>query len=50
MKTQLLGVLLALTISVPAFAAIKETPVAYKDGETTMKGKLLIFSATFGGP
>ncbi len=38
MKTQLLGALLALSITVPALAAIKETPVTYTDGETTMKG------------
>src|SRR5216110_2065113 len=48
MKTQLLGVLLALTISVPAFAAIKETPVAYKDGETTMKGFVVYDDAKKG--
>ena len=38
MKTQLLGALLALSITAPAFAAIKETPVTYNDGQTTMKG------------
>ena len=38
MKTQLLGALLALSITVPALAAIKETPVTYSDGQTTMKG------------
>src|SRR3954466_6697107 len=32
------GVLLALSLAVPAHAAIKEEPVTYKDGETTMKG------------
>ena len=48
MKTQLLGVLLALTISVPAFAAIKETPVADKDGETTMKGFVVYDDAKKG--
>jgi dienelactone hydrolase len=32
------GVLLALSLAVPAQAAIKEEPVTYKDGETTMKG------------
>src|SRR5436189_542834 len=48
MKTQLLGVLLALTISVPAFAAIKETPVADKDGETTMKGFVVYDDAVKG--
>ena len=38
MNTQLLGALLALSITAPAFAAIKETPVTYNDGQTTMKG------------
>jgi dienelactone hydrolase len=38
MKVQLPGVLLALSLAVPAHAAIKEEPVTYKDGETTMKG------------
>jgi dienelactone hydrolase len=38
MKTPLLAALLALSITAPAFAAIKETPVTYRDGETTMKG------------
>jgi hypothetical protein len=38
MKTQLLGALLALSLTTPALAAIKEEPVTYKDGETTMKG------------
>jgi dienelactone hydrolase len=41
MKTQLLGALLALSFTVPALAAIKETPVTYNDGETTMKGFLV---------
>ena len=38
MKMQLLGALLALTIAAPAAAAIKEEPVTYKDGDTTLKG------------
>lgn len=38
MKAPLLAALLALSIAVPALAAIKETPVTYSDGETTMKG------------
>jgi dienelactone hydrolase len=38
MKTQLLGALLALSITTPVFAAINETPVTYNDGKTTMKG------------
>ena len=32
------GALLALSFGIPAHAAIKEEPVTYKDGETTMKG------------
>jgi dienelactone hydrolase len=38
MKTRLLGALLALSITAHALAAIKETPVTYKDGDTTLKG------------
>lgn len=38
MKLLLIGLLLALSIASPALAAIKEEPVTYKDGETTMKG------------
>src|SRR5215470_11121594 len=38
MTTKLLGALLAASLAAPAFAAIKEQPVTYKDGETTMKG------------
>src|SRR5436190_3474798 len=36
MRSSLAAVLVALTL--PAYAAIKEEPVTYKDGETTMKG------------
>lgn len=38
MKTQLLGALLAFSIAAPALAQIREMPVTYKDGETTLKG------------
>jgi dienelactone hydrolase len=38
MRLHLLGALLALAIATPALAAIKEEPVTYKDGETTLKG------------
>jgi dienelactone hydrolase len=48
MKTQLLGAVLALSIAVPAFAAIKETAVTYTDGETTMKGFVAYDSAKKG--
>jgi len=48
MKTQLLLALLALSITAPAFAAIKETPVTYNDGETTMKGFVVYDTARKG--
>ncbi|HUL93065.1 MAG TPA: dienelactone hydrolase family protein [Burkholderiales bacterium] len=48
MKTQLVGALLALSITAPALAAIKETPVTYKDGETTMKGFVVVDTAKKG--
>jgi len=48
MKMQLLGVLLALSISVPAVGAIKETPVTYTDGATTMKGFVVYDTAKTG--
>jgi dienelactone hydrolase len=48
MKTQVLGALLALSITAPALAAIKETPVTYKDGETTMKGFVVVDTAKKG--
>jgi dienelactone hydrolase len=38
MKLPLLATLLALSIATPALAAVKEQPVTYKDGATTMKG------------
>jgi dienelactone hydrolase len=48
MKTQILGVLLALSITAPAFAAIKETPITYNDGKTTMKGFVVYDTAKKG--
>ena len=48
MRMQLLGSLLALSIAGPAFAAIKEMPVTYKDGETTMKGFVVYDTAKKG--
>jgi dienelactone hydrolase len=48
MKTQLLGALLALSFTAPALAAIKETPVTYKDGDTTLKGFVVYDSAKKG--
>jgi len=48
MKAQFLGALLALSITVPAYAAIKETPVTYADGGTTMKGFVVYDTARKG--
>jgi dienelactone hydrolase len=48
MKTQLIGAVLALLLTTPALAAIKEEPVTYKDGETTMKGFVVYDTAKQG--
>jgi dienelactone hydrolase len=48
MKRRVLGFLLALSLTAPAFAAIKETPVTYQDGETTMKGFVVYDDAKKG--
>jgi dienelactone hydrolase len=48
MKMQLLGALVALSMTGTAFAAIKEEPVTYKDGETTMKGFVVYDDAKKG--
>jgi dienelactone hydrolase len=48
MKTLLIGALFALAIATPALAAIKEEPVTYKDGETTMKGFVVYDPAKSG--
>ena len=48
MRTHLLGALLALSMAGPAFAAIKEVPVTYNDGETTMKGFVVYDTAKKG--
>jgi dienelactone hydrolase len=47
MKTTLLGALLALSLTAPglALAAITATPVAYKDGDTTLKGFVVVDTA-----
>ena len=42
------GALLALSISIPAWAAVKEEPVTYKDGDTTMKGFVVYDDAVKG--
>lgn len=44
----LLGALLALSITVPAFASIKEIPVKYTDGETPMRGFVVYDTAVKG--
>ena len=38
MRTLMAGALLAVSIGIPAQAAIREEPVTYKDGDTVMKG------------
>jgi len=48
MKIRLLATLLALSIAAPALAAIKERPVAYMDGETTLKGFVVYDTARKG--
>jgi dienelactone hydrolase len=48
MKLRLLAVLFALSIASPALAAVKEEPVTYKDGETTMKGVVVYDADTQG--
>jgi dienelactone hydrolase len=48
MKKQLLAALLTLSMTAPALAAIKETPVTYSDGQTTMKGFVVYDDAKKG--
>jgi len=48
MKTQLLGALLALAMTSPALAAIKEEPITYKVGQTTMQGFVVYDEAKKG--
>ena len=38
MRTMIVGVLCAIAMSANAYAAIKEEPITYKDGDTTLKG------------
>ena len=47
MRTLMLGAALALSVGT-ASAAIKETPVTYKDGSTTLKGFVVYDDATRG--
>src|SRR5689334_19546150 len=48
MRTMMLGALCALAFAASANAAIKEEPVTYKDGETTMKGFVVYDDAVAG--
>jgi len=48
MRTMIVGVLCALAMITNANAAIKEVPVTYKDGETTMKGFVVYDDAVTG--
>lgn len=48
MMMRLIGVLFVLSIATPALAAIKEEPLTYKDGETTMKGVVVYDTAKEG--
>lgn len=48
MRISVAAGLLALAIAVPAHAAIKEEPVTYKDGDTTMKGFIVYDGAKKG--
>jgi len=47
MNTKVIGAFLALLLTAPAvaLAAIKETPVTYKDGDTTLKGFVVVDTA-----
>jgi dienelactone hydrolase len=42
------GALLALSLATPAVAAVKEEPVTYKDGDTTLKGFVVYDDAKKG--
>ncbi|HZP35806.1 MAG TPA: dienelactone hydrolase family protein [Methylomirabilota bacterium] len=48
MKRLLIGTVLALVIATPALGEIKEEPVTYRDGETTMKGAVVYDTAVSG--
>ena len=48
MRMSIAAALLGLALSVPAAAAIKEEPVTYKDGDTTMKGFVVYDDAKKG--
>ena len=46
MRTNILGALCAIAMMASAQAAVKEEPVTYTDGETTMKGFVVYDDAT----
>ena len=48
MKMLLSGALLAVSLAAPALAAVKEVPVTYKDGDTTLKGFVVYDDAKKG--
>src|SRR5215203_7485195 len=48
MRTMMAAALCALVMTVNAFAAIKEEPVTYQDGQTTMKGFVVYDDAVQG--
>ena len=48
MRTMMAAALCALVMTVNAYAAIKEEPVTYQDGQTTMKGSIVYDDAVQG--
>src|SRR5262245_23233464 len=48
MQRLIAGVLFALSFAIPAFGAIREEPVTYKDGATEMKGFIVYDDAVVG--
>jgi len=48
MQRLVAGVLFALSFAIPAFGAIREEPVTYKDGATEMKGFIVYDDAVSG--
>jgi dienelactone hydrolase len=48
MQRLIAGVLFALSFAIPAFGAIREEPVTYKDGTTEMKGFIVYDDAVAG--
>ncbi len=48
MRTNIMGALCAVAMVASAHAAVKEEPVTYTDGETTMKGFVVYDDANAG--